>query len=892
MPSPPRLAEWLMRHCAPRADRDAVLGDLQEEFLTRSEREGVVSARRWYRRQVWRSLPSIIRGSLIDSHQAPSSAGDEHHSAGVFASLAQDVVHAVRSFRSAPGAPLIALAVLTLGIGATTAIFTVVDAVILRGLPFDAGDRLVAVGRFSDSTGRAVGDTAPDFLDWRAKQDVFQHFAASTSANFTLRSGGTGDPETLLALRATADLFPLLRVVPAIGTTFTAEHEIAGRDRVVVISDRLWRRRFGADPAIAGRTVTTASGVWTIIGVLPPGFTYPVGIAETTDVYLPYVVSAGERVRGNSRIQSLDLVGRLEDGATVEQARAQIGQIADVLRRQHAEWFAGSVIRVVPLRDAIVGPARPWMFLLLGAVALVLLIACVNVANLLVIRASARSREFAMRAALGASRWRLARALLVENVLLSAAATVCGVVLARWGVAVLGASLPDSMPRLATIAIDLRVLVVAVICAAATAMLFGVTPALHASRADATEALKASGRWATAGRASRRIAALFVVAEVTLAVILLVGAGLFLSSFARFVTTDLGLDPADVITVNASFRSTIAADDPAAESRGRQLASEMVDRIRRVPGVTGAAAVTGGLPLSGSVNRLSLGLPARPDFRDSQGAEIRTITPDYFDVLRIPLDRGRAFSDSDTDNSPRVIILNDVAEKAYFGTTDALGELVNVNGTICAVVGVVKAVRLGGPAAPVRLEAYLPAAQEPLWNTSFVIRTARDPQSALPDVKDAIRAVNPGQVIGATSTLDQYFERLIGNRRLNMQLLGLFGVLGVIIAAVGVYGVMAQMVGQRTREIGVRMALGAAPQQVLTDVLRRATAYVIAGLVCGIAGSLSASRLVEAFLFQVQPTDATVYAVVSLVFATAGILAAWVPARRAARVDPLATLRG
>jgi putative ABC transport system permease protein len=637
--------------------------------------------------------------------------------------------------------------------------------------------------------------------------------------------------------------------------------------------------------------MTTATGIWEIIGVMPPGFTYPVGSSDTTDVYRPYVVSAGERARGNSRIQSLDVVGRLKNGVTIEQARARIDQITSPLLTQYPDWFAGATIAVRPLRDSIIGSTRRWMLMLLGAVALVLLIACVNVANLRLARTSAREREFAIRAALGASRWQLARGLLVESILLSIAGTVCGVVLAWWGVDVLKASMPESLPRFASVGIDLRVLVVAAISATCTGIFFGVVPAIQASRTNVTGALKDGGRSSTIGAARRRLGAGLAVAEVALAVILLVGAGLFLSSFARFVTLDLGLDASNVLTVNASFRAAIAADDPAAPVRGRMFAIEMVERIRRLPGVESVAAVNGGLPLSGSVNRISLGLPMRPDFRDTQGAEIRIITPDYFRVLRIPLQRGRVFSNADAQAAPRVIILNEVAERTYFEGQDALGQLVNVNGTVCAVIGIVKGVRLGGPDAPMRLEAYVPVAQERIWNSAFVIRTSGPPSDALPSVKEAMRAVNSAQVISASRTLEDYFERLVGARRFNMQLMGLFGLLGIVIASVGLYGVMAQLVGQRTAEIGLRMALGAVPSQILKNVLGRATAYVAVGLTCGVVGALALAKLIETFLFQVQPNEFSVYAIVAFSLVAVGLAAAWLPARRASQIDPLKTLR-
>jgi putative ABC transport system permease protein len=805
----------------------------------------------------------------------------------------RDIRDAIRSLRSAPGFTVVALIILTLGIGASTAIFSVVDAVILRGLPFDEGDRLVKVGRIPKTMTNPVNEAAPNFLEWRTQQDIFQYLAASAGVTFTVRSDGAGEPEALRAYRVTADLFPLLRVTPTIGRTFTAETEIDGRDHVVVISDDLWRRRFGADPAALGKTMTTNEGVWDIVAVMPPGFTYPIGTLRPTEVWLPYVVPAAERVRGDNQSAYLQLVGRLKDGVTIEQARARMQHITEPLARQYPKWFlGGTTVGVVRVLDALVSGVRSWMLMLLGAVALVLLIACVNVANLILARATARERELAVRAALGATRWQLARSLLVESLVLAAIGTAFGVVLAWWSIDVLKASMPVSVPRLTSIGIDMRVLIAAAVSAAATGIFCGVVPAIQASRTDVVWALKEGGRWSTVGTGRQRLRGGLVVAEVTLAVMLLVGAGLFISSFVRFMHIDLGLDDTQVLTLSTSFRSAaVRLDDPAAQTRGRALATDMVDSLRHLPGVEAAAAIGGGLPLSGSMTRTDITVSGRPSPSDDQGVDIHQITPDYFKVMRIPLLRGRFFADADNETGQKAIILNEVSEKLYFGGENAVGQLVKIHGDERVVVGIVKGVRLGGPETDVRQEVYVPVAQSAVWSCDFVIRAFGPPLDLLPAVKGAIRMVNPNQVIAAPRTLQDYFDRLVAQRRFNMQLLGLFGLLGTVIAGVGIYGVMAFIVAQRTHEIGVRIALGAQPSQILGNVLTRATAYVTIGLVLGLTGAWGLARFIQTFLFQVQPHDVSVYALVSLTLAAAGILAAFVPARRASRVDPLIALR-
>jgi putative ABC transport system permease protein len=895
IPSPPQLAEWLMRRSLVNADRQVVLGDLCEEFTARAKRDGVRVARRWYWRQVRRSFFTNLRRLAVESFHARSLNSTEarasHPSFG--GDLMRDIRDAIRSLQAAPGFTTVALIVLTLGIGASTAIFSVVDAVILRALPFEEGDRVVQVGRISKPMMNPTSEAAPNFLDWRAQQDVFQYFAASAGGDLTVRSDGVGEPEVLRGNRVTADLFPLLRVMPAMGRTFTAEDEIDGRHHVALISDDLWRRRFGADPAILGKTMTTDNGVWEIVGIMPPGFRYPIGAVPTTEVWLPYVLPAAERVRGDNKRYYLQLVARLKDGVTVEQARARMQQITEPIAKQYPSWFlSGATIGVVPMRDALVSGVRSWMLMLLGAVSLVLLIACVNVANLMLARAIARERELAVRTALGATRWQLGRGLLVESLMLSAIGTAFGVALAWWGVDVLKASMPSSVPRLTSIGIDSRVLIGAAVSAIATGILFGVVPAIRASRADVTWALKDGGRLSTVGTGRQRLRAGLVVAEVALAVMLLVGAGLFLSSFVRVMRIDLGLDDKKVLTVGTSFRvAAVRLDDPVAQARGRALATDMVGRLQQVAGVEAAAAIAGGLPLSGDTTRVGLAVLGRPAPPGNQGVDIRQITPDYFRVLRIPLLRGRFFTDRDNETGQKAVILNDVSERLYFDDQNALGRLVKVQGTDRVVVGIVRGVRLGGPETDVRQEAYVPVAQSTISSCDLVIRTSGDPSDMLPSVKAAIRAVNPNQALTTWRTLQEYFDRVVAQRRFNMQLLGLFGLLGGVIAGVGIYGVMAYNVAQRTQEIGVRMALGALPSQILRNVLTSATAYVTIGLVLGLIGAWGLSGLMQAFLFQVQARDSSVYALVSLTVAAAGLLAAWVPAWRASTVDPLIALR-
>lgn len=832
-------------------------------------------------------LLATARRERASEHTRHRRATAGRSRAGGWEAIARDARTSVRSLRATPGFTAVALVILTLGIGASTAIFSVVDAVVLRGLPFDEADRIVAVGRMSPGSPKPGVETIQTLLDWMDQQDVFDHIAATAGTIFTALDGG--EPESLNARRVTNDLFALLRVQPAIGRVFTRD-ELDSPARVVLLSDGFWRRRFGADPHVLGRTIATDNGAWEVVGVMPPGFNYPIGAGKAAvDVWVPFAPAPADRTRaGVGRNFTWTVIGRLKPGVTVAMANARIQQITDALAAQYPAWFReAGVIGVLPLRDALVGGVRSWMMLLLAAVALVLLIACVNVANLMLARATSRERELAVRAALGGTRWQLARGLLVESLMLSTIGTAGGVLLAKWGVAILKASMPDGVPRVASVAVDLRVLAVAALAATVTGVLFGLAPAIQGSRTDVTQSLRDGGRSATAGIGRQRLRGGLVIAEVTLAAFLLVGAGLFISSFVRFTSVDLGIDMKNVLTIGASLNYR----DPSWRTRGRPFVADVLTRLQKLPGVEAVAGANNGLPLTGSWSRGPVSLPGRPPVNDPDGAFRHDITPDYFKVMRIPFVRGRGFTDADTATSEPVAVINDVAERLYFPGEDPIGRVIEVDNTNRVIIGVVRGVRVAGPTTDVGAEVYRPIVQSEVGGADFAIRTYGDPEAVREAAKAAIRQVRPEQTFPESWTLERYFSALAAQRKFNMLLLGLFGLLGIVIAGAGIYGVMAYIVAQRTPEIGIRMALGAVPAQILGDVLARATTYVAIGLVLGIAGAWALARFVEKFLFEVQPHDSVVYLAVTAVLLAAGVVAALVPARRAARIDPIVALR-
>jgi predicted permease len=804
------------------------------------------------------------------------------------AGVALDVRDAIRSLRATPGFTAIALVVLTLGIGASTAIFSVVDAVVLRGLPFDEADRIMQIGRLSAPGARPGVETAQTFFDWRGQQDAFDELAASAGASMAIVEGGVGEPEAINARRVTANLFRVLRVAPAAGRAFTEDDEIEGRPRVAIIGDGLWRRRFGADPDVLGRTLRTETAAWTIVGVMPRGFSYPYGPVKPVDVWIPFVPTASDRTRNAGRNFTWTVIGRLKPSYSLAQAEAQMQGITTGLARRDPAWFReAETTGVMPLGDALVRNVRDWMMLLIGAVALVLLVACVNVANLMLTRALSRRREVALRTALGGTRWRLARARLVESLVLSTIGTALGLVVAHWSVAVLKASMPQGVPRLSSIAIDGRVLFAAAIAAAVTGIVFGTIPAILGSRADLAGSLKEGGRTGSTGAPGRRLRAGLVVAEVTIAAVLLVGAGLFVASFTRFARVDLGFDLRDVHT----FDAYLSSRDPDWRARGRPFVAEILERLQRIPGVDAAAAVVNGVPLTGSWNRAPISGPGVRTAADAEGILQRFVTPDYFRVLRVPLRRGRVFTEQDRAGGESVALISDVAERIYFAGEDAIGRTVTVDKIDRTIVGVVGGIRTNGPESDVWPELYMPVAQSEVLGAEFVVRSTLEPAAVRAAASAAVRAVRPEQVIREFQTMQGFFDVYAARPKFTMQLLALFGILAIVITAAGIYGVMAFLVAQQTREIGIRMALGALPGQVLTRVIGRAAAYVGIGLALGIAAASALSRFAGAFLFQIGARDTAVYAIVVTVMMVVGVAAAGIPARRAARVDPLDALR-
>ncbi len=870
------LREWARRLLGTirrgRSDRD-----LEEELRVHAELAAEEA------RRTDHAAGTAVRAARLRHGGLPQAIEAMRDQRGVpwLRALGRDVRGGVRALRATPGFTIVALVVLTLGIGASTAVFSVVDAVVLRALPFDRAERLVAV-REVEKTGALTATSPQNFLDWRSRQTVFTGLAAMTSGSVNLERDGRAAPESLQGSRVTANFFQVLRVAPLKGRLFTPADEVEGHDRVAIVSYGLWQRRFGGTPDVIGRHLPADDGDLEVVGVMPPGFDYPPASPVPKDIWTPYVIPPGQRTRSaTSHYWTLQLVARLRDGVSVRAAQSDLDRITAALMAATPSWFSGMTgVRVEPLRDALTDGVRTWMVLLLGAVAFVLALACVNVANLLLVRATTRVREVSLRAALGATRGDLVRARLVESLLLSVIGALLGCGAAWFGVDVLRRAMPETVPRAAAIAVNLRVLGAAVAAAVGTGLLSGLVPALTSSRPDVNSALRNTGRAETPDRKRLLLQNLLVGSEVALAVVLTVGSALFTASFARVTRVDLGMDVDHVLTVR------ILPPPDAVHKRVRML--DIADRVGHLPGID-VGSVSGFVPMWGGTASSSLYVAGQPPGSGSM-ADRREVSPGLFRALRIPLLAGRPFEAGD-QTGPPVCILDAAAATAVFGGVErAVGRSIFFEGER-TVVGVVGDIRQWGPERAARNAAYIPFAQSDMTWGTLLLRTSAESGTILPAIRAAIASEFPDAIVPTARPLQSFLAGRLASRRFNMLLLGLFGLLGVVIAALGVYGVLAHVVTRRTREIGIRMALGAAPANMVRSVLTRAAVVVGVGILAGLCGAWSLANMVETFLFHVQVHDLAIYGVAAGVLITASMGAALLPARRAAHVDPIAALR-
>ena len=803
----------------------------------------------------------------------------------VLTTFFSDLRHGARMLLRSPGFSAVAIAALAIGIGANTAIFSVVNTLLIQRLPYGEPERLAVVWEHNLPRDRKNNVVSPgNFLHWREMNQVFDDIAA-VGLTFNVTLTGYGDPVELPFQYVTAPFFQILGVQPAMGRPFTAEEDRPG-SRVAVISDRLWRTRLGADPDILTRGITLQGVSHSVVGVMPPGFAF---LDKTVDVWLPVGFTAEART---PRGRWLATVARLEPGVTIEQAQRDMTRVAAELTKQFPDFNTGWTARVVPLREQLTGDIRPALLLLLGAVAFVLLIACANVANLLLSRATARQRELAVRAALGAGRRRLIAQLLAESLVLSIAGGIAGLVLAWWGLRVLRTFVANSIPiyGLESAGINGPVLAFTAAAALASGLVFGLVPALSAAGGRLNESLKEGGRTGSAAR-GKRTRSIFVVVEIALALVLLVGAGLLIRSFARVMDVDAGFETSRTVTMRVSLPQA-RYGEPA---RRAQFFDQLLEQVARVPSVETSGAVSF-LPLAtlGAATRYEVvGVPAPPAGQEPV-TDVRVVAGEYFGAMGIPLLRGRFFDDTRPSDAQNKIIVNETLARRHWPNGDAIGQRLKISwddDREDEIIGVVGDVRQADLETAPRDQIYWPHGRTPYGSMTLTVRTAADPSPVVSSIRGILRELDAGLALADVKTMDEVVSRSVAQRRLTMVLLAIFAASALLLASVGIYGVIAYSVTQRTQEIGIRLALGAQQGDVLAMVVAQGAALAAAGILAGAAGAVLLTRLMSELLFGVQPFDPVTFLTVAATLAAVALLASYLPGRRATRVDPVIALR-
>ncbi len=798
--------------------------------------------------------------------------------------LFKDIRYAVRTLLRRPGFIAVAVITLGLGIGANTAMFTVVNAVLLRPLSFPNSEQLVVFYGINPNQGITQSNMSiPDLVDWQKQTQSFEHLAGFVVGGVVMDNGD--EPERVRGAGVTGDFFRLLGTNALKGRVLQADDAQPGRESVMVLSHALWQRRFGSNDHVVGSKVILSGESTTIVGVMPPGFDYP----QQAEAWVPELLDPTKEPRDN---RFLNVITRLKPGVTIQQAQAEMDTINQRLGQSFVDTNQGWSVRLTNLRERLVGQLRTSLFVLLGAVAFVLLIACANVANLLLARASSRQKEIAVRTALGASRLRIIRQLLTESLLLSIVSGSLGLLLSVWLTRLLTAVSPPNSPRFDEIAIDGRVFLFTCLVTILTAFVFGLAPALQLSRPAMNETLKESGRQGTLSVARNRVGSLLMVTEIALSFILLAGAGLLIKSFFRLTEVSPGFNPDNVLTMRMGL-------PPGKYEQGEpraQAYKQIVERVKTLPGVLSAAAIIT-LPLGGDtfdVGRSVIreGRPETPD--ESFNAKYHVATPDYFRTLQIPLKSGRVFTDNDNHQSPKVIIVNETMARHLWPGESPLGRRIKVwrdEKFPREIVGVVGDVKPSLDAdAPTQM--YVPYSQDATWGSlTLAVRTAGEPTALAGAVRNEIRSVERGMPLFNVKTMNDVVAASAAPRRTPMLLFTTFAGVALFLAMLGIYGITTYYVTQRTHEIGIRIALGAQLRDVLRQVLGRGMLLAIVGVGLGLVGAFLLTRYLTTMLFGVEPVDPLTFAAVSIVLISVALIACYLPARRATKVDPLVALR-
>jgi predicted permease len=801
--------------------------------------------------------------------------------------LIQDVRYGLRQLRRNPGFTAVAIITLAFGIGATTAIFSAVNGILLRPLPYPRSDRLVSV----QQVGPGIGNPAsyPNCFDWQAQNHVFSGMASYHGREFTLT--GAGEPLHVQAETVSAGLFGLLEVKPFKGRGFEPQDDQRGAN-VVVLSHSLWAGRFHSDRSVVGRSVALDNKSFTVIGIMPAGFQFPP--TGHTDLWTSVAVDreSGSNIMTGRAYTTLSVIARLRPGVTLAGAQADMDVIARRLAKKYPQSDARqTTVRITPELSRVVENVRLPLLIILGVVVGVLLIACANVANLSLARNVTRGREIAVRSALGAHRARLFRQLLSESLLLALLGGAAGIGLAAWGAQALVHVAPENLPRIQRVSADWRVFIFALVLSLVAGALFGTLPALASSRTSLAESLKEAGPASSHGVSQGRLRGGLVIGEIALALMLLVGAGLLISSYLRLDHVDPGFDPHNLLTFSLDLPSP-----PYTFAAQQHFVDQLLPRLRNLPGVR-SAAVDWTLPFSGVYDSAGVDLEGRK-FAPGYTPSIRldALTPGYFRTMRIPLLRGRRFNDRDAASSLPVAIVNEAFALKYFPNENVVGKRIRPSISVGSttpwreIVGVVGNTKLKGLAENFEPEYYLPFGQFPIFST-IVLRTRDKPLTMVPAVRTVIASMDRNLPVYDVSTMENYLSSSVARSRFSTLLLGLFGALALLLAAVGIYGVVSYSVSQRTHEVGIRIALGADRQDVLQLILRRGMVLALIGVAIGVPAALGLTRFLSSLLYDVKPTDPRTFIAVALIMLGVALLACYIPARRAAKVDPMVALR-
>jgi predicted permease len=866
------LPERLLRLALGAYKASALLGDLEEEAAR------VGASRAWIRRQAWRYAVTAAGAAVV---RTKSRMLTTIYSAG------RDTWRSVRRFSAST---VMAFVILASSIGAGTMTFSFVDPVVLRPLPYPEPNRLVVAFGATPRNSRDMHVSPADYFTWRDSTTAFEELAAWMNMGSVTVSHSPAS-EQIGVTRATANLFRALRVQPIVGTAFRSEHEVPGRDDVALISHRLWQQQFGGATDIVGRPFRTSRGLLTVIGVMPPSFVFPADRVLPSEIWRPLAIQPDERTisAASGRSRYVQVVGRLRDGVTLDLAHADVERVTRHLATSSPQHYVEWRVRTGTMLDVLTERVRGWMLLVLCAVALVIATACANVANLLLTRGTARRKDIAIRTSLGATRGQIACGLLFETLMLSLTAAAAGVVLAYWGLETAKAALPTGIPRAATIALDLRVVVVAAGASVATALAFGIGPALQASHVNPSEMLRDSGR-AHIGHLRYRWRSALLIAQVALVTMLLAATTLLVGSLIRALNADLGFNREGLLA--ARVTPALPPDGPLRDAARREFYGRLEKDLREIPGITHVATVMPTVPLYRDASSSTRIFRAARTDVDPIVADMRRVSIDYFATLGIQIGKGRQFSEG--DRRARVAILDELAAGQLFGTTDALDSLIVLGNRDYRIIGVAKTVWFLGPEEAPLPQLYLPLDVAPSSTMTVVVRTSLPIERAAPVLEAQLGSMMPAGTAAERveiQVMDTLFRQLTADRRFNAGLIGAIGVLAFIIGIAGIYGVTASTVAQQTREIGIRMALGASATRVVRSVTWTTSRLLLIGTVLGLVGAWVLSDVLRSVVFGIQPTDVIVYAVPAVFIAAGGLVAAFVPTRRAARIDPLIALR-